>query len=129
MNGDEAQIRELVVKWMDATRAGEPDRILELMTEDVVFLMPGREPMRKAEFAAGARAQAGGKAPKFDGRSEIQEVQVCGDWAFMWTKLSVVATPPDGGAQTKRAGHTLTVLRKENGKWRVARDANLLAAA
>jgi ketosteroid isomerase-like protein len=26
-----------------------------------------------------------------------------------------------------RAGHTLTILRKEAGKWKIARDANLLA--
>jgi hypothetical protein len=26
-----------------------------------------------------------------------------------------------------RRGHTLTILRNENGKWLLARDANLLA--
>jgi hypothetical protein len=26
----------------------------------------------------------------------------------------------------KRAGHTLSVLRRTGGKWRLARDANLL---
>jgi hypothetical protein len=29
----------------------------------------------------------------------------------------------------KRAGHTLHVLRKERGRWVIARDANLLASA
>jgi hypothetical protein len=43
----------------------------------------------------------------------------------MWTKLSVVVTPPDG-QRMERAGHTLTVLRRVRGKWLVARDANLL---
>jgi hypothetical protein len=37
-------------------------------------------------------------------------------------------TPP-GAAPMRRAGYTLTILRKEQGKWRLARDANLLAAA
>ena len=50
-----------------------------------------------------------------------------GDWAFMWTRLAVVATPPDGAAPSKRAGHTLSVLKKEDGRWVLARDANLLA--
>lgn len=27
----------------------------------------------------------------------------------------------------KRAGHTLSVLRKQDGRWVLARDANLLA--
>jgi len=123
---DEQQIRSLVADWMQATRVGDVDRVLDLMTEDVVFLVPGRAPMRKAEFAAIARAQASGTVPAMDGTSEIMEVQVLGDWAFMWTHLSVRATMPDG-RRMARAGHTLTVLRKQDGKWRIARDANLLA--
>ena len=45
----------------------------------------------------------------------------------MWTKLRVVVTPPDGASAFVRSGHTLSVLRKQNGKWLLARDANLLA--
>ena len=39
--------------------------------------------------------------------------------------LHVVVTPPTG-ATVERAGHTLTVLRRVNGRWLLARDANLL---
>jgi uncharacterized protein (TIGR02246 family) len=127
MNNDEDQIRELVATWMAATRAGDVDTVLGLMTDDVVFLLPGRPPMRKDEFAQMSHAQAGASAPAIDGRSEIQEIQVSGDWAFTWTRLSVTVTPADGTAPMERAGHTLTVLRKQGGRWRLARDANLLA--
>ncbi len=127
MNNDETQIRQLVTTWMDATRAGDVDSVLGLMTDDVVFLLPGRPPMHKAEFAAISRPSAGTQAPTIDGRSEIQEITVCGDWAFMWTRLRVTVTPPKGAAAMERAGHTLTVLHKESGKWLLARDANLLA--
>jgi uncharacterized protein (TIGR02246 family) len=127
VTSDEEQIRELVATWMAATRAGDVDTLLGLMTDDVVFLVAGKPPMRKSEFAAAARAQAGGAAPKFDGTSDIQEITVSGDWAFMWSRLTVVATPPGAGAPTTRAGHTLTVLHREGGRWRLARDANLLA--
>jgi len=41
-------------------------------------------------------------------------------------RLSVTVMP-SGGAPTKRAGHTLSVLKKVNGKWLLARDANMLA--
>jgi hypothetical protein len=44
----------------------------------------------------------------------------------MWTKLSMVMTPP-GGLPTERAGHTLSVLKRVDGRWLLARDANLLA--
>jgi uncharacterized protein (TIGR02246 family) len=128
MQSDEHAIRQLVAAWMTATKAGDVEAVLSLVTDDVVFLRPGHPPMRKAEFAAGMRAQAGGQAPQFDGKSEIQEVRIAGDWAFMWTKLTVVATPP-GATPIARAGHTLTVLQKQDGKWLLARDANMLAAA
>jgi uncharacterized protein (TIGR02246 family) len=127
MSSDERQIRDLVATWMDATQRGDVDTVLALMTDDVVFLVPGRPPMDKAGYEAAARAQARGAAPTFEGRSEIQEIQFGGDWAFMWTRLSVVATPPDGSPPIERAGHTLTVLRKDGGRWKLARDANLLA--
>jgi ketosteroid isomerase-like protein len=44
----------------------------------------------------------------------------------MWTRLTIVLTPPDGAQSMTRAGHTLTILKKQNGKWVLARDANLL---
>ena len=123
---DEQDIRDLVSAWMDATKAGEIEKVLSLMSDDVVFLMPGQPPMRKAGFAAAARAHAGKDAPKFNGTSEIQEITVVGDWAFMWTKLTVVVTPSAGGPSLMRAGHTLSVLKKHEGKWVLARDANML---
>ena len=46
----------------------------------------------------------------------------------MWTMLSVTVTPAEGSAPVRRAGHTLTVLKKEAGKWLLARDASLLSA-
>lgn len=126
MHNDEQQIRELVSTWMEATKAGDIEKVLSLMADDVVFLIPGQPVMRKDGFATAARAQAGKNAPTFDGTSEIQEIKVLGDWAFMWSKLTVVATPPGGGPSVTRAGHTLSVLRKINGKWVLARDANML---
>lgn len=103
MQSDEEQIRQLVATWIAATEAGDVDTILGLMAEDVVFLVPGGVPMYKSEFAAAARAQASHAAPTFDGTSDIQEIKVIGDWAFMWTKLAVIATPPDGSPRTHRA--------------------------
>jgi uncharacterized protein (TIGR02246 family) len=127
MHDDEQAIRQLVATWMAASKAGDVETVLSLMSDDAVFLVPGQAMMRKDEFAAAARAQAGPDAHRFDGTSEIQEIKVVGDWAFMWTRLRVVVTPPNGGKTITRAGHTLSVLKKENGKWVLARDANLLA--
>lgn len=128
MSHDEQQIRQLVSDWMSASQAGDVAKVLSLMTDDAVFLIAGRpQPMRKADFAAVAQAQAGPGGPKIEGHSDIQEVQVLGDWAFMWSRLQVKMTPPGAAAPTERAGHTLTVLKKEQGRWLLARDANMLA--
>jgi uncharacterized protein (TIGR02246 family) len=127
MQSDEQEIRQLVSTWMAASKAGDVDTVLSLMADDVVFLVPGQPVMRKADFAVAARSQASKDAPQFDGTSEIQEIQILGDWAFMWTKLTVVVTPPGGAQSMTRAGHTLSILKKQNGKWVLARDANMLA--
>jgi uncharacterized protein (TIGR02246 family) len=123
---DEQQIRDLVARWHAASKAGDLDTVLDLMTDDVVLLVPGRAPMGKQEFAASSRTPSGTARPQMDVGSEIKEIQISGDIAFMWTRLSVVVTPP-GGVRVERAGHTLTVLRRVQGRWLLARDANLLA--
>ena len=128
MQTDERQIRELVATWMSATKAGDLPTVLDLMTDDVVFLVAGQAPFGKQQFAAAMKPAAPGAAlAHIDGRSEIQEIHVAGDVAYLWTKLVVEVTPPGGAAPMKRAGHTLSVLRKSGGRWRLARDANLLA--
>lgn len=127
MSDDEQAIRQLVQTWIDATRAGDIDTVLSLMADDVVFLVTGQPPMvGKDTFAEAAREQSQGGLPEFDGVSDIEEIQVIGDWAYMWTKLSVTVTPPGDAPTMKRAGNTLSVLRKEKGRWLLARDANML---
>jgi len=70
MQSDEEQIRQLVTTWMAASKSGDVDRVLSLVAEDVVFLVPGRPPMRKTEFANLSRSQSAQEL-KIDGTSEI----------------------------------------------------------
>ena len=128
MESDEREIRQLVATWIAATKAGDLETVLNLMADDVVFLMPGRPPMvGKSAFAVAAGTQLDQERPQFDCTSEIQEIKVVGEWAFMWAKLSVMVSPPDGAASIARVGHTLSILNKQNGKWVLARDANMLS--
>lgn len=123
MTDDERAIRALIETWMAASKAGDTATVLNLMTDDVVFMVPGREPFGKEEFAAAAQGMQG---VAIDGRSEIVELRMLGDWAYLRGRLQVAMTPP-GGNPIHRSGYTLTILRKEaDGKWRLARDANLL---
>lgn len=125
MESNEQQIRQLVAAWMSATKAGDSEKVLSLMADDVVFLIPGQPPMRgKSAFAAGQSAL---QQVDIDGQSEIQEIKVFGDWAYLWSKLSVTITPKASAAPIKRSGNALSILKKQSGKWLLYRDANLLA--
>ncbi|HEY7548427.1 MAG TPA: SgcJ/EcaC family oxidoreductase [Hyphomicrobiaceae bacterium] len=124
MSEDERAIRELIATWMTASKAGDHDTVLSLMADDAVFMVPGREPFGKEAFAAASKGMQG---VRFDGTGDIVELKVLGDWAWLRNRLKVTIAPP-GGSPTTRSGYTLTILRKEpDGKWRLARDANLLA--
>ena len=124
MTDDERAIRELVATWMTASQAGDIDTVLGLMTDDVVFMVPGREPFGKDAFAAASRGMSG---VRMEGNNDIRELVVLGDIAYLRNHIAITITPT-GGAPTRRAGYTLTILRKgQDGRWRLARDANLLS--
>jgi uncharacterized protein (TIGR02246 family) len=123
MSDDEQAVRDLVDKWMSATRAGDIETVLDLMTDDIIFLTPGREPFGKREFREQS-ARMGGV--KIDGRADIREIEISGGWAWIRNHIDLTATPA-GGEPIRRSGYTLTILKKgDDGRWRLARDANLV---
>ena len=124
---DEQQIRDLITTWLRVSAEGDISQILPLMTEDVVFLVAGLPPMCGREAFAASFAGWQGKF-SLETDCEIQEIQVSGNLAYSWTKLSVTMTPVAGGPANRRSGNTLTVLRKNaEGSWQIFRDANLLS--
>jgi uncharacterized protein (TIGR02246 family) len=123
MIDDERAIRALIDTWMAATKSGDAATVLDLMTDDVVFMVPGAAPFGKEKFAATSDGMQG---VEIDGKSKIVELKVLGDWAWIRTHLTVTMNPPDA-PPIRRSGYTLSVLMKgADGKWRLARDANLL---
>ncbi|MCG5072343.1 YybH family protein [Paraburkholderia tagetis] len=124
MSDDERAIRQVVETWMVASKRGDTATVLDLMTDDAIFMVPGQEPFGKAAFAAASKGMEG---TKLDGKSEIVELKILGDWAFVRNHIDIAVTPPNGST-VHRAGYTLTLLHKEaDGQWRLARDANLLS--
>jgi uncharacterized protein (TIGR02246 family) len=123
---DEQQIRAVIEAWMKASRDGDLATVMNLMTEDVVFLTPGNPPMRRRDFQEASKSITG--KIRIDGYPQIQEITVTGDIAICWNKLEMTITPIHGGASTKRSGNTLSVFRRgADGQWRIWRDANMLA--
>ena len=123
MSDDENAIRRVADTWMAASRAGDTATVLGLMTDDVIFMVPGREPFGKEAFAGASDKM---RDVRLEGKSEIREMRILGEWAYIRNFIEIEITPP-GGAPMRRKGYTLTLLRKgADGQWRVARDANLV---
>jgi uncharacterized protein (TIGR02246 family) len=123
MNEDERSIRTLVATWMTATQRGDLQTVLDLMADDVIFMVPGQQPFGKEAFAAASPSM---KNVRFEGRNDIEELNVLGNWAYLRNHIDLTITP-EHGVPMHRQGYTLTILRKqEDGRWVLARDANLV---
>jgi len=123
MSEDEQAIREVVDSWMDASRRGDTAAVLDLMTDDVLFMTPSREPFGKKVFRETSEAM---RDVRMEGRAEIQEIEVLGDRAWIRNHIDLTLTPAEG-EPLHRSGYTLTILRKcDDGRWRLFRDANLV---
>ncbi|SRR6266540_1459917 len=126
MSSDEQAIREVISTWLRATTAGDLSCVLQLMDDDVVFLGPGRPPMRgKDAFVEATRAME--DRARIEGSADVQEVRVFGEWAYCWNQLTVTVSPLDGGSASQMSGPVLSILRKRaDGRWVIVRDANMI---
>jgi uncharacterized protein (TIGR02246 family) len=119
---DEREIRDTIGDWLKAAEAHDVATMLGMMTDDVVFQVPGIAPFGKDAFAT---YHGGARANRIKTESaQIEELEVRGDWAWCRTHLVMEVTPP-GEPSSRRAGHTLSIFRKSpEGRWQLARDAN-----
>lgn len=126
MKKDEQAIREWFDRWMKATQEGDLQLARSLIADDAVFLVPGADRMDKESFAAAAT----GADPNtdFDLDCKIQEVEVLGDHAWLWTKVSLTMTDKRSNARSLMAGHSLSILKRQGDGWVVIRDANTMVA-
>lgn len=126
MSADEHAIREVHMTWIDAVNAGDLDRLFALMTDDVVFLNPGREPFGRNGFPAGFLAAH--QQYLIHCISEPEEVTVAGDLAYTLSRDSLSLKSRAGGEDEHLAGHRITIYRKQpDGRWLLARDAHTLS--
>ena len=120
---DEQAIRESVETWLEASKKRDLSTLLDLLAEDVLFIVPGKEPFGKEEFAAANQQQM--KDVEMDAKIDIKEVEVAGDWAWMRSFLNLTLTRE--GKAARHSGHILTVWQKNSaGRWVIKRDANFV---
>ena len=126
MGPDEREVREVHSTWIDAVNAGDLDRLLTLMADDVVFLNPGQSPLGRDGFSA--NFSAAHQRVRIRCISDLEEVVVVGEVAYTRSRDSVSVIPIAGGKAEQLAGHRITVYRKQpDGRWLLARDAHTLS--
>ena len=100
------------------------------MTPDVVFLV-GRA-SRRWWGAKRSRTGCAGccRTHAIESHSEIEEIVVAATWPTAARRLSVTITSKHGNTPMQRSGrHAVDFAQGSDGKWRLTRDANMLARA
>jgi uncharacterized protein (TIGR02246 family) len=126
MTSDEQALRALHAGWIAAANAGDLEHLLTLMTDDVVFLNPGLEPVGRDGFAD--RFTGGHR--QFDLRciSELEELEVAGEIAWTRCRDTLSLRPRAGGKTQALAGHRMTIYRQQaDGRSLLARDVHTLS--
>ena len=122
MSDDEAAIRDLIQTWMTAT-SEDPQSVLSLIDDDAIFLGSAPKPYGKKEFAEKQVALNGAKV---QGKADVKEVRVDGDWGYAWTELDVTVTPREG-PEVHKHGYAMGIYRRlKNDRWVLYRDANMM---
>lgn len=128
MSPEEQHLRHVHAAWIGAVNSGDVDLLRTLMTDDAVFLSPGQQPCGPKGFHANFAAAKDGSV--FTCASEIEEVSVVGDIAYVRSRDELRISPRAAGPEVKLAGHRLTIYRRrKDGRWLLARDAHTLCSA
>ena len=118
---DATSIRQLVQQSVTALNTADVETLLALHTDDAVILKPhqrpevGKQVMRKSLEALFQRFEV-------EESRDISEIEIAGEWAFVWGTYRSTLTPRARGAPSEETGKYIEVLRKTPaGGWKFAR--------
>jgi len=118
-----AQIEQLLNKYEQALNASDVNAVVQLYTDDGVFMAPenpaavGTEVLRKAYAGV---FQAIALKLKFQ---VVETKLLSADWALLRTTSTGVVKILANGAEVPGGNQELFVLHKANGQWKIARYA------
>ena len=112
--------------WLDAVRTGDVERLVAMVTDDVVVVhgngrcIRGRDEL-KADFLKGFESFS------IEQNVSSAEIIVRGRWAFEIAEVESKLTPQCGGESTHVHSITIAALnRQPDGSWKVGRVLGVL---
>ena len=122
---DRSAILLLLDGWRLATREKDIRAILELVAEDVVFLPSSVPPIIDKDEVEKMYRAFFPRYREIQHEATIEEVQIAGDWAFLWGTDELRMTPESGETEIHMKGKGLSILKRQSdGSWRVWRGIN-----
>jgi uncharacterized protein (TIGR02246 family) len=119
---EEDSIRSALRAFTDAVSQEDYDAVLGMITDDAVFWTADAPAI---QGKAALKAAYAGLAPyRVHQDFEVEELQVCGDWAFVRGYESFTLDPKDGkGARLEiKRRRAISILRRQpDGSWKTAR--------
>src|SRR4030095_14611671 len=106
---DVRAVRELTEACIAAVRAKDLERLLSMITDDVVFLSASLGPIRGKDMVAALYRDSFGKYD-IEQASVLEEIEVMGVWAYAWGTDALPLPPRDGGPPVRRRGYGLSIL-------------------
>jgi uncharacterized protein (TIGR02246 family) len=124
-HGEEsAAIRLMFEDWEEAVRSKDISRLLDFIAEDAVFMPPG-QPLIRGKSQVEALYKMSFEKFSMDQKFQIEEIQICGDWAFVWGKDSIILTPTNGEPTIQGHGMGISILQRQpDGSWKFSRGLN-----
>jgi uncharacterized protein (TIGR02246 family) len=122
---DREAIRQLTEQWLAAVRQKDTARLVDMVTEDALFLPPGFPPIRGRQAVEAMYQSFFPQFRSVEQTVSVEEVEVAGDWAFTWGVETFVLVPNSGAPAIHMQGKGMTILRRQpDGSWKFARGIN-----
>jgi len=119
-----ATIREVARRWTAAMRDADLEAIGRMVTEDVVIVHGnGRVVTGRRELLADIERSLA--SLHLEQTTTHEETIVAGGWAFDRARVHSTIRPAAGPAFEVDA-RTLTLLRRDEGEWRIARSIGVI---
>jgi ketosteroid isomerase-like protein len=119
---EKVAIEEFKAAWIAAVRASDVDRLLAMVTDDVVAMHPNSK-TTKGKKELGDDFRRFFAKFRMDQTANSEETVVAGEWAFDRARVSTKVTPIAGGEPSQVNSEVIVILRRDDdGFWKRARS-------